>query len=290
MKIGKVNEPFSSNVYDLLLDEVRSFIRNEFKKIIYTDDDLKQAHRDNLLYSIDFIYKHYNIERNCPVVIESTDGYYDYILAIALAFYPPYKIDSFLDYQAKLYRKRKGKDFLNVLEFTATGIMEMNSNDFDNSLRLEKVMNWVKQNRSKSNVPVKRILKKGELKLLWGGAPQTLRELSERLCEMEFTNKVNDFERAFAGKRIIWKKEPEFLAFLMYYLYHLRPPLLKASTGKAYLKAASTCFYDSSRKPVSQTFLSDAAYNITKRRSERYTVLRKRVKSLISEIQSLNKS
>lgn len=94
------------------------------------------------------LYFPFYFNNKIPLVIPSTTVNFELYVGLHLIPYTIHKIGAFLSYQKNIY---EGKDdFVDLVEFRISSIVESNS-PIDNSVRLEKIMQWVKQERLLEN-------------------------------------------------------------------------------------------------------------------------------------------
>jgi hypothetical protein len=233
-----------------------------------------------------------NYEEELQIVISPDHKVYPFYFPISLAFYEAVKIKQVLNYS--LSKASDKTQFVNMVEFVVVDHVK-SSSFFDNEERHRRLWEWIDEKRktypliTSPETPQRSSLPEPEniirdLNLEWTKSSAILKDLSERLFESQFTSRKEDFLKVFTEKkRISWKREPEFLAYLLYKLN--KEGFIKANKGKGYLKAAGL-FYEYSGKLVTQKYLQDTSHNIAKRYPSKYSKLKRRVDSIISQIQS----
>ena len=124
---------------------------------------------------------------------------------------------------------------------------------------------------------------KDDVYLKWLGTLPNLRNISKELHLKKYTEKPTSFVKLFTEKsNITWLKEPEYLAYLLYKLYHHDVRQFSPSdNSKAYLKTANKyCNY--STKIAKKYNLSTVIHNVIIRQASKYVQLRKRVESFVT--------
>jgi len=108
---------------------------NQVKEIV--EYDLKRKLLDSIKY----------FDLKIPYVIPLDSPEYPHRLALRLIWYDLNRIDRFLDYQQLKFNK---KHFVDLIEYQVYDLVKRMSL-FDNSVRLKKIIDWVKEKRKDSN-------------------------------------------------------------------------------------------------------------------------------------------
>lgn len=208
-----------------------------------------------------------------PVIINSNDHAFPFMLALFLIGLDLYRIENVLDYHLKQYRK-KG-DFVKMIEFSVCQFIKDNQPSPDPE-RLSAITDWVKKKRL--------VASDVQLNFSWKDDTFDLQAFSRKLYHKGYTKYASDFEAVFRKKkRIKWQKSPGELAYLLYLLYK-RERVINCHPNGAYLKLAIFYFGfsdDFGAKVVSEKSLKNILYNITKRQSEKYSKTRDSIEKLL---------
>lgn len=143
------HEPIITHEYDL--DAIATYYR--LCEIEFSEENVKskelyleRVKQDGETYCTnnDLNFSFY-FDNKIPLVIPSTTQNFELYAGLHLISYDIPKIGAFLSYQKSIY---KGEyDFVNLVEFLIYRIVKNNS-PLDNTVRLEKIMQWVSQQRS----------------------------------------------------------------------------------------------------------------------------------------------
>lgn len=145
--MSKDLKPIISHVYDV--DLIAAY--NRLSMVEFTNIESKGSYLERnktviesfcLKNNIDFPFY---FDHKIPLVIPSTTYNFEYYVGFFLITFETPKIPAFLSYQLTIYQGVH--DFVNLVEFLIYEIVKSNS-PFDNSIRLEKIMQWVLNERS----------------------------------------------------------------------------------------------------------------------------------------------
>lgn len=148
--MSKDLKPIISHVYDV--DLIAAY--NRLSMVEFTNIESKGSYLERnktviesfcLKNNIDFPFY---FDHKIPLVIPSTTYNFEYYVGFFLITFETPKIPAFLSYQLTIYQGVH--DFVNLVEFLIYEIVKSNS-PFDNSIRLEKIMQWVINERSSKN-------------------------------------------------------------------------------------------------------------------------------------------
>jgi len=281
MRIGEPGEPFVVFAYELHLQEIYERANSVLDRNSFDDLEkiIVQPTKDFLKGFFENYYRSNKLDENNTVIIEPNDNLYESFLAISLSFYDPFKIELFLNHQREIYPEN---NFESLVEHGVYDYMKWWF-DFDNSDRHERIMKWVVE--AKKN-PIKRKTKQVQ-KLEWEGELSVLKKLSKRLWKAKFTKLQADFTKVFLeAKPTQWKREPEYLCYLLFRLRDQEKPLFKADKGKGHYKVASKYFYEDSGKLVKKNYIADTIHNITERNPQNYDHIRKEIDPIIAQVLS----
>lgn len=247
----------------------------------YTRKGLKrEEYLDNLKVGIRVYCKNHGLnfsfyfDNNLPLVIPSDHPFYDSSLGLALVSFDPHTIGRFLDYQQKHY---KGKEnFLNLVEFVAYPIAR-DSSPFENSERLDRIINWIEKKRS----AVRASTSSPTQKLYAWSLPDKLDEFSHRLYHRNYTENPKAFSNAInKGSQCKWNKDIESLVYLFFLLKDKK--VIRPIGTKAYLKNLLSLF-DIASMSKDQMNLRDLLYRV-KNDDKKYSKIRQSVKDLIKPL------
>lgn len=150
-----------------------------------------------------------------------------------------------------------------------------------------------KERFTTSSVPKKKSVKDiniattFSLKSIDGDSAMTLVNISLDLHKLGYTLGKHDFEDVFNGKnsKIVWLKEPYFLAYLLRCLYKNNPKIISVTPrSNNYAKAATFYFYMQNNTTLAVAkFYTDAANKIQKAVYPNHRQIKERVESLIKK-------
>jgi len=158
-KTGLINEnTISRHEYDIDVFEILDNLHERYSKV----PENAKAGKDEL-YNIlkimkkgfiDFMAKEgINITQNTKLssyILPSSLNIYPQYLAFKILTIDPYKIEPLLSYQRVLFLGNyyaPKDDFLGLVEFMVYDFVK-NRNYFNEDIRLEKIINWIEQNRA----------------------------------------------------------------------------------------------------------------------------------------------
>jgi hypothetical protein len=209
------------------------------------------------------------------LLIPSTATTYPNFLGYTLMTTETYNIKLLLDYQNHKY---KGKnDFINVIEFQALETV-INHSPFDNSKRIEQIIEWIRENKpKKSKASSKDVVKTKTLEWM---SSFDLSEFSDKLHFHGYFSKRSEFAKAILHNTPAeFKKNTKELLYLLYKLNHHE--IIKSKGGKGYL-ATGLALFDS-KSFTHQT--GNAPHSLLNKVKEEdsYSDLRKPIDSLIEK-------
>lgn len=147
-----LDETIISHEYDVdLIATYHRLSELDFTKkdIIPKERYLEQIKQEGELFCRrNDLYFPFYFNNKIPLVIPSATVNFELYVGLHLIPYAIHKIGAFLSYQKNIYQGKV--DFVDLVEFRISSIVESNS-PIDNSVRLEKIMQWVSQERSLGN-------------------------------------------------------------------------------------------------------------------------------------------
>lgn len=143
------NKPIFTHEYDL--DAIAAYFRlseleftpeNIIHKVLYLERIKKEV--ETFCTNSDLNFSFF-FENKIPMIIPSTTPNFELYVGLYLISYDIPKIGAFLSYQKSIYKGEN--NFVNLVEFLIYRIVKNNS-PLDNTVRLEKIMQWVLHERS----------------------------------------------------------------------------------------------------------------------------------------------
>jgi hypothetical protein len=154
--MGKNLKPIISHAYDV--DLIAAYDR--LSRIEFINVETKENYLERNKTVIESFCKNnkldfpFYFDQKIPLVIPSTTNNFEFYIGFFLISFEIPKIPAFLSYQLDIYEGEQ--DFVNLVEFLIYEIVKSNS-PFDNSIRLEKIMQWVSNERySKNQIELRR--------------------------------------------------------------------------------------------------------------------------------------
>jgi hypothetical protein len=209
----------TKEMYDVDIVDTYKNIKELLQKVNYFDG-FKPA--DEFLNSVLLPIKQYCtknqlpldyvLSNNYPIIIDSTKNSYQWQLGLALMAYDVNKIEAFLDYQRKEW-KRPGS-FLSFVDSVIYRFVKKNS-PFDNQGRLDKIPKWVNKRRGEEKGPY----------LYWNGKHEDLEALYNELVRYKLIDVNPNFFESFKKLDIkgefctTWRGSNRQLMWLMYLIY-----------------------------------------------------------------------
>ncbi|MDO9415291.1 hypothetical protein [Pararhizobium sp.] len=216
---------YKKNVYDIdlkciLRDYEKGFIKLESAPVGKSITDFTRPIRLVIedycrLNKIDF-------EREHQIIVTADDGgTYECFLFLSLIFLDCHKIRQYLNHHKKLFNSGRDSDqsFIGLVEYIVVDGVK-NASPFDNSQRLNEIMQWVEDKREpalkaqkKSKIPSPPT----EYKLIWDKVNlPALKVISIELSKRKYTRRKTDFSDVFLYQKVIhWKKSIQSWAYLI---------------------------------------------------------------------------
>lgn len=277
----------TKHVYDIELNDVYKRYCNGIEQVVLKSNNDKAYHISLLKNSIDYFKSLKGIDNDFDfVIVEQNEDAYSMFLAQLLLFYDLHEIKLLLDYHYKLYKGKK-QEIINIIEFGTLPIIKVSS-VFENQQRLDRVSDWIRERQEKLINKLQDKEDKPTARLVWESSDFLLDTLSKKLYESEYTSNEDDFKNVFKySKKIKWKKDYQYLVYMMSVLYSKRDKVFRLSHGKAYLQAIGNYFQDATsknRKVVNVRQMTNMLYNMTERKPVSSSNTIDKVKLLLKEI------
>ncbi len=237
------SEPLAAIISDEYDINITAAYRN-LKDLISVPGFQKSPYVEEYLEAWRNSIKKYCVEKNLPykkimrlsypVIVPSEIPEFEEFLARTLTTYDPNRIEAMLSFQNARW---KGEElFASLLEYRVYARVKSYS-PFDNSIRLEKIMNWVNKNRvfdyqvGDNEVLARKPRQEGNGNysepefIYW---PYTLEKLIELYIELQLERKIerNDsFVKSFNSKEdivkipTVWKTSMTELMYLFHLIY-----------------------------------------------------------------------
>ncbi len=285
------------HIYDI---DLKSLLRNyekEIQKVKLISKDQPPEYFIGLLKSsIEFYCKIKRIkyEKQLQILVTpKEDGVYRYFMALSLIFLDKHLTGTYLNYHKKLFQSQTKSDdsFTEVVEFAITYIIKYSS-PFDNSVRLQRIMQWV-ENETRVLPIEKQLLKtrkikqpvSSENKLKWTGSPLSLIMLSEKLYLKKYINRRLDFVEVFeCYYKIDWKCSIESWVYLIHRLTQEPNNYISTTLGKTSYFKTRVLFFDFCNEKEERALkfnYSKVLYNIKTRSKEKYKETRDKIDEII---------
>lgn len=158
-----------------------------------------------------------------------------------------------------------------------------------NSPPVLKVIEYIENKINELNQ--KQIGAKGKHKyeLKWNNELMDLDKLSAKLHYLEYTSMADDFKRTIQKRaKLKWKKNPEFLVYLLNQLFHYTPPIIKVIPKNNYWAASFEYFGESWPTLANSRSFSDLLNRMIKKPSKSHASTVKKVYQLIAELINKN--
>lgn len=277
---------FSRFVHLIQIAEKNNPLINSAQRITWLKDSINDyCRKENIVYE-DSIHIFVKPEPEID---------YAYFLAMLLVVSPTFEIELYLDHHLKKWTGEPS-GFFDIVANTTLQFVNTNSQfqGDEHDLKLELIVSWIKDNKKNINLLTSKIVQQkttkdkkelSEIKLSWLGEDKVLKDISNRVQQSGYTFNQLDFYNVFKkGKPTKWRKETEYLIYLIHKLYTNKPQQFKASFGKSHISTAISFFGEDSQKLANKNSIHSLINDITQRRPENYTSTTSKVDTMLKQV------